>query len=373
MGNCSCAPRDPAAPAPGSIGEPGSSVSLVPQGAFTKLTNAEAAAKLDWLVGTPVRGSDETKMRALLALDAWFRERIPRSISKKVDLVTSVAHDGTMDAALKDALSAAIEDKDCLSSLTSALDTLHERWMPKQCLGMAGLLHKLGEHKPWRYAFEQGCRMYDMPIPPTPDIMAFFDAIGMGDEFKMPQSANYAEFEGCDMSDVCFSMNQMVMVKSGEEDTVGPHMLRESFDRMRKLMAPYEKEHGLPLVDTLIMSPWGAFIIPDFKVIGCFSDWWKEAEKLVDEGLVRSLSIGSATIHQIESILEFAKHRPVMASFESSLLAPMPEMVAFLKENRIVPRAIVALCKGDVLESECLKRRSAHVPSFSLACPLPNT
>ena len=77
---------------------------------------------------------------------------------------------------------------------------------------------------------------------------------------------------------------------------------------------------------------------------------------LVDEGLVRSLSINAATIHQIESLLEFARHRPVMASFESSPLAPLPEMVAFLKQNRIVPRAHVALCKGEALDLECLKR-----------------
>ena len=32
-------------------------------------------------------------------------------------------------------------------------------------------------------------------------------------------------------------------------------------------------------------------------------NWWKEAEKLVDEGLVRSLSVNMATM-QIESILE---------------------------------------------------------------------
>ena len=97
-------------------------------------------------------------------------------------------------------------------------------------------------------------------------------------------------------------------------------------------------------------------MIPTFKSVGCFSDFWKEAEKLVDEGLVRSLSINAATIHQIESLLEFARHRPVMASFESSPLAPLPEMVAFLKQNRIVPRAHVALCKGEALDLECLKR-----------------
>ena len=367
MGNCACAPRDPAAPAPGStaFNQPvagndapnqAPAIGLSRQAAFSELTNAEAAAKLDFLVGTTVHGSDETKTRALLTLDAWFRTRIPRSISKKVDLVTSVAHDGTMDAALKSALSAAIEDKACLSSLMSALDTLHERWAPKQSLGFAGLLHKMGEHKPWRYAYEQGCRMYDVPIPFPPDIVGFFNAIGMGEEFKMPESANFAEFDGCDMSDVNLTMNSMPMVMSGQEHTVGPHVMREDYDRLRKLMAPFEKEHGLPLIDTLLIKPFAAFVVPDFKGIGCFSDWWREAEKLVDEGLVRSLAVDSMTIHQIESILKIAKHRPVMASFETHILAPMPEMVAFLKENRIVPRAIVALCKGEVLESEGLKR-----------------
>lgn len=177
----------------------------------------------------------------------------------------------------------------------------------------------------------------------------------MADEFKMPDEV-YEEFAGCDTSELCLAMNCGAMVMSGQEHTVGPWMVREAFDRTRKAMAAYEKEHGLPLIDTMIISPGCAMKFPDFTSSGCISDWWKEAEKLVDEGLVRSLSVNMATMHQIESILEFARHRPVMATFESSLLAPMPEMVAFLKQHRIMPRAHLALCKGDVLEAECLKR-----------------
>lgn len=242
-------------------------------GPFVHLTDAEAAAKLDWLLGVRVAGSEETKKVALLTLDRWFRKRIPRSISKKIDLVTSVASDGTMDAALEGALTAAIKDKHCLASLTSALDTLHERWMPKQCLGMAGLYHKVGEHKPWRYAFEQGCRMYDVALPPSPEVMSIFDAMGMGDEFKQPATA-FTEFAGCDTSDLCLAMNCMALVMSGEESKIGPHMIREAFDRLRRDMAPFEAEFGLPLVDTLVMTPACAFIFPDFKGHGCFSDWW---------------------------------------------------------------------------------------------------
>ena len=333
-------------------------------GPFVHLTDAEAAAKLDWLLGVRVAGSEETKKVALLTLDRWFRKRIPRSISKKIDLVTSVASDGAMDASLEGDLTVAIKDKDCLASLTSALDTLHTRALPKQCLGFAGLYHKLGEHKPWRYAFGQGCRMYDITTPFPPDIKAMFDAMGMSDEFKQPETV-FTEFSGFDTSDLCLYVNIMPIVMQGQEKAVGPHMVREAFDRLRKEMAPYEMEFGLPLVDVLCV-PGGAFSFPDFKLQGAFSEFWKEAEKLVDEGLVRSLAVNAFTIHQIEALLGFARHRPVLASFESSILAQMPEMVAFLKENRIVPRAHVALCKGDVLESECLKRRCFLL--FSSCC-----
>ena len=93
------------------------------------------------------------------------------------------------------------------------------------------------------------------------------------------------------------------------------------------LQAPFEEEFGGPLADTLTLFPACCISFPDFKGHGCFSDFWKEAEKLVDEGLVRSLAMNNATIHQIESTLEFARHRPVMATYESSILAQMPEMV----------------------------------------------
>ena len=330
-------------------------LAVVQTSKFTNVSEEAAAEKLDWLLGLTIAGSATSKKSALLALDTWFLKRCPRSISKRVDLATSVAHDGTLEKGLESTLAASISDKACLESLTAALDTLHLRWMPKQCLGMAGLYHKVGEHKPWRFAFEQGCRMYDVALPPTAEIMAIFESMGMADEFKQPSSA-FAEFAGCDTSDLCLAINAMAIVQADKTETVGPHMIREGFERLRKEMQPYEEEFGLPLADILILQPCCAFSFPDFKGHGCFSDWWKEAEKLVDEGVVRSLGLDKATIHQIEATLEFARHRPVMATFESSILAPMPEMVAFCKENRIAPRAIVALCKGDCLGSECLQR-----------------
>ena len=304
---------------------------------FALLPEAEAAAKLDWFVGAAVAGSDHTKKAALITLDGWVHKRVRRSLSKKVDLVTSVASDGAMDATLQKALRAAIKDEDCLSSLASALDTLYSRALPKECLGFAGLYHKLGEHRPWRYAFDRGCRMYDMTTPFPPDLKAMFDAMGMSEEFFFPDDA-YSEFSGTDQSENCFYVNAMMMVMQGQEDKAGPHMLRDAIERLRtECQGPYEKEFGGPLVDILCVQG-GAFSFPDFRMHGAFSDYWKEAEKLVDEGLVRALAVNAFTIHQIESLLEFARHRPVMASFESSILAQVRDPQPSNRDNAITKR-----------------------------------
>lgn len=53
---------------------------------------------------------------------------------------------------------------------------------------------------------------------------------------------------------------------------------------------------------------------------GSISDYWAEAEKLVDEGLVRTLGVCNMSLAHIETILTFCRHRPVMASFEMSIL-----------------------------------------------------
>ena len=137
-------------------------------------------------------------------------------------------------------------------------------------------------------------------------------------------------------------------------------------------------------------------MLPSHRVLGCFSDFWKEAEKLVDEGLVRSLGLNkytaaaaplpapahraaglalvspsplppthSSTIHQIEATLQFARHRPVVHTFEQHILNQAPEMVAFCKANGIAPRAHVCLAKGDVFESACLQRDDMSAPQVT--------
>ena len=72
----------------------------------------------------------------------------------------------------------------------------------------------------------------------------------------------------------------------------------------------------------------------------------------------------SSTIHQIEATLQFARHRPVVHTFEQHILNQAPEMVAFCKANGIAPRAHVCLAKGDVFES-ALQRDDMSAPQVT--------
>ena len=75
----------------------------------------------------------------------------------------------------------------------------------------------------------------------------------------------------------------MPVILQGQQEKVGPKMVRESFARLRAEAAPFIAEHGLPLIDCYVMNTIGAFSFPDMHFHGCFSDYWREAEKLVTE------------------------------------------------------------------------------------------
>ena len=52
--------------------------------------------------------------------------------------------------------------------------------------------------------------------------------------------------------------NSMPVIQQGQEQKVGAHMVRESFERLRAEAAPFIAEHGLPLIDCYIMNTTGA-------------------------------------------------------------------------------------------------------------------
>ena len=320
------------------------------------LSPEEATARLDQVFGVEFVGSPENKKLAWDAFDQFYRTKFrSRSPIKPMDLTCCVSTLGVVDAELEAALRKALDadEESLVPQLLNAIDSCHLRSLPKLCLGFAGLYRQMGDKQPMKYAHEKGCRQYDImgaqsrfqgTLPPP-----------MVAEMTHPPSA-WKEFDGIDTSDTVFVAYCQIFIKQDQAHTVSSTMVRENFNALRKEMAAVEKERGLPLIDCYVMTPVAAFSMPGFHGHGCFSEFWKEAEKLVDEGLVRSLGMNNATIHQIESLLEFAKHRPVMHTFESHLLNQQSTMVQFCKDHRIAPRAHVSLGKGDVFELPCCKR-----------------
>ena len=302
--------------APGPKPKPTKSTSSA--GDATDASVADEAARLDWLLGYNLEGPEEARAHAMQVIGTYFRGQFERNIAKRIDLTHCVDHHGAIVTALDKRLNAVLKktNAELLASLATAFRTLHERVLPKACLGFAGIYHKLGNKRPRRYAYDQGCRAFDIIDPFEKEVHAVFQKTGMADEMASPPEW-WHEFAGVDMSDTVLVSGAMPIVLQGQQAKVGAHMVRESFERLRAEAEPFIAEHGLPLVDVYIMNPICAFSFPDFhghgashpppcrarratltlatlpshRAPGCFSDFWREAEKLVDEGLVRSLGL----------------------------------------------------------------------------------
>lgn len=81
---------------------------------------------------------------------------------------------------------------------------------------------------------------------------------------------------------------------------------------------------------------------------------WREMEKLVDEGLVKSIGVSNFNIRRLRELLSYARIKPVTDQVELSMTCPQPELVAWLQKNHIVPQAYSPLggagAKGTALE-----------------------
>lgn len=66
---------------------------------------------------------------------------------------------------------------------------------------------------------------------------------------------------------------------------------------------------------------------------------WREMEKLVDEGLVKSIGLSNFNIRRTRELLKEARIKPVVNQVELSFACPQPELVDWLKRHDIVPQA----------------------------------
>lgn len=66
---------------------------------------------------------------------------------------------------------------------------------------------------------------------------------------------------------------------------------------------------------------------------------WREMEKLVDDGLVKSIGVSNFNIRRLRTLLKEARIKPVADQIELSLACSQPELVSWLQKNDILPQA----------------------------------
>lgn len=90
-------------------------------------------------------------------------------------------------------------------------------------------------------------------------------------------------------------------------------------------LAPVKKANGKPSVNKDLSDN----VLPT----------WREMEKLVDEGLVKSIGISNFNIRRTRALLKDARIKPVTNQVELSFTCPQPDLVAWLKKQDILPQA----------------------------------
>ncbi|KAL1412071.1 hypothetical protein Q8F55_003068 [Vanrija albida] len=65
---------------------------------------------------------------------------------------------------------------------------------------------------------------------------------------------------------------------------------------------------------------------------------WRELEKLVDQGLVKSIGVSNLNIHRTRQILKEARIKPVANQVELSIQCAQPELVTWLQKHDILPQ-----------------------------------
>ncbi|CAD6584757.1 MAG: NAD(P)H-dependent D-xylose reductase (XR) [Tremellales sp. Tagirdzhanova-0007] len=66
---------------------------------------------------------------------------------------------------------------------------------------------------------------------------------------------------------------------------------------------------------------------------------WQAMEKLVDQGLCKSIGVSNFNINRTKQVLKIARIKPVVDQVELSLQCPQVELVTWLKKNDILPEA----------------------------------
>lgn len=96
-------------------------------------------------------------------------------------------------------------------------------------------------------------------------------------------------------------------------------------------------EGVLPTREHTKKSPEGKVLL-DVELSDDIMPTWREMEKLVDQGLVKSIGVSNLNINRVKKLLKDARIKPVTNQVELSIQCPQFELVDWLHKQNIQPQ-----------------------------------
>lgn len=88
-----------------------------------------------------------------------------------------------------------------------------------------------------------------------------------------------------------------------------------------------------------------------WPVPGCFSNTWKEMERLMASGKIKSIGVSNFSIHDLETLQAVSDIVPAVNQVEFHPLFNHPELMAYCDEHNIRLQAYAPLARGAYLNS----------------------
>ncbi|CAK9787048.1 putative aldehyde reductase i [Cutaneotrichosporon oleaginosum] len=97
-------------------------------------------------------------------------------------------------------------------------------------------------------------------------------------------------------------------------------------------------EGVLPTREHTVKSEKSGKVLLDVELSDDIMPTWREMEKLVDQGLVKSIGVSNLNIHRVKKLLKEARIKPVTNQVELSIQCPQFELVDWLHKQNIQPQ-----------------------------------
>ncbi|BEJ14587.1 hypothetical protein CspHIS471_0403540 [Cutaneotrichosporon sp. HIS471] len=97
-------------------------------------------------------------------------------------------------------------------------------------------------------------------------------------------------------------------------------------------------EGVLPTIEHALTDKESGKLLLDVDLCEDIMPTWREMEKLVDQGLVKSIGVSNLNINRVKKLLKEARIKPVVNQVELSIQCPQFELVDWLQKHNIQPQ-----------------------------------